>query len=172
LPLIAPQPQPVIAFIALGSNLDDPAAQVARGIDELGALPRTVVKRASSLYRSAPVGFRDQPDFINAVAQVATRLAPRALLDALLALERRHGRVRGVPNGPRTLDLDLLLYGSLAIHEPGLTIPHPRMHERAFVIVPLAEIAPRRRVPGHGTASRLQTRLDTRGVMRMAEARA
>ena len=152
----------VTAFIALGSNLDDPAAHVARGIDDLGSVPRTVVKRVSSLYRSAPVGFRDQPDFINAVAQVATRLGPRPLLEALLEIERRHGRMRGVPNGPRTLDLDLVL------HEPGLTVPHPRMHERAFVIVPLAEIAPHRLVPGRGRVSRLLAQIDAGGVTRLA----
>lgn len=158
----------VTAFIALGSNLDDPAAHVARGIDDLGSVPRTVVKRVSSLYRSAPVGFRDQPDFINAVAQVATRLGPRPLLEALLEIERRHGRMRGVPNGPRTLDLDLVLYGDLVLHEPGLTVPHPRMHERAFVIVPLAEIAPHRLVPGRGRVSRLLAQIDAGGVTRLA----
>jgi 2-amino-4-hydroxy-6-hydroxymethyldihydropteridine diphosphokinase len=157
-----------MAFVALGSNLDDPVAQVARGIEEFGTITGTVVKRVSSLYRSAPVGFQEQPEFVNAVAQIATRLAPRPLLDALLEIERRHGRVRGVPNGPRTLDLDLLLYGSLVMHEPGLTIPHPRMHERAFVVVPLAEIAPRRVVPGHGTASRLLAQIGTETVTRIA----
>jgi len=162
----------VTAFVALGSNLDDPAAQVARGMHELGTIPRTVVKRVSSLYRSVPVGFREQPDFINAVAQVATRLAPRALLEALLEIERRHGRVRDVPNGPRTLDLDLLLYDSLVLHEPGLTIPHARMHERAFVILPLAEIAPRRRIPGRGTLTRMLAQVDAQGVTRLASVRA
>lgn len=164
---ITHHPSLVSAFIGLGSNLDDPVAHVARGIEDLGNLPHTVVKRASSLYRSAPVGFRDQPDFVNAVAWVATRLEPRPLLEALLAIERRHGRIRGAPNAPRTLDLDLLLYGDLVLHEPGLTIPHPRMHERAFVIVPLAEISPRRVIPGHGRVSRLLAQIETGSVTRL-----
>jgi 2-amino-4-hydroxy-6-hydroxymethyldihydropteridine diphosphokinase len=160
------------AFIALGSNLDDPEEQVRRGIDALAALPATRLKRASSLYRSPPVGYCDQPDFINAVAQIATHLDPRALLDALLAIERRHGRVRSVPNGPRTLDLDILLYGNRVIREPGLTIPHPRMHERAFVIVPLAEIAPDERIPSVGTVAQCVEGMDTESVARIADLRA
>ena len=170
--VITHRASPIIAFIALGSNLDDPAAHVARGVDDLGSMPGTAVKRVSSLYCSAPVGFRDQPDFINAVAQVATRLGPRPLLDALLEIERRHGRARGTPNGPRTLDLDLVLYGDRVLHEPGLTVPHPRMHERAFVVVPLAEIAPRRIVPGRGTVTRLLAQIDAASVTRLADPRA
>jgi 2-amino-4-hydroxy-6-hydroxymethyldihydropteridine diphosphokinase len=162
--------RPATAFVALGSNLDDPAAQLARGIVELGRIPGTAVGRVSSLYRSAPVGYRDQPDFVNAVALIATCLGPRQLLDALLEIERRHGRHRGVPNGPRTLDLDIVLYGNRVLHEPGLTVPHPRMHERAFVIVPLAEIAPRRVVPGRGSVSRLLARIDAGTVTRLADA--
>jgi len=160
----------ITAFIALGGNLDDPAAQVRHGIDELAALPHTRLQRASALYRSTPVGYRDQPDFINAVAQVATQLVPRELLEALLAIEHRHGRVRGVPNGPRTLDLDLLLYGDRSVREPGLVVPHPRMHERAFVMAPLAEIAPHARVSGRGTVAELLARLGTGGVTRLADA--
>lgn len=140
------------AFIALGSNLDDPAAQVRAGCTELDRLPGTRVTATSSLYASAPVGYLDQPDFVNAVARIDTELAPRALLDALLAIEQQHGRVREFPNAPRTLDLDIVLYGSRRIDEPGLTIPHPRMMARAFVIVPLVEIAPDAVVPGYGRA--------------------
>jgi 2-amino-4-hydroxy-6-hydroxymethyldihydropteridine diphosphokinase len=106
------------------------------------------------------------------VAQIATHLDPRALLDALLAIERRHGRVRSVPNGPRTLDLDILLYGNRVIREPGLTIPHPRMHERAFVIVPLAEIAPDERIPSVGTVAQCVEGMDTESVARIADLRA
>jgi len=139
-----------VAFVALGSNLDSPREQVVRGMQEVGALPETRLLKRSSLYRTAPVGFVDQPDFINAVVMVETALAPHTLLDGLLAIERRHGRVREFLNAPRTLDLDVLLYGDLVLSEHGLTLPHPRMHERAFVLLPLAEIAPDAVIPGKG----------------------
>jgi len=155
------------AFVALGANLDDPTAQVTAAFGELAALPQTRLIKRSSLYRSAPVGYREQPDFINAVAQIETALAPRALLAALLAIEHSHGRVREFRNAPRTLDLDLLLYGGLQYHESGLTLPHPRLHERAFVLVPLAEIAPAVRIPGHGTAADLLRTVDTGGVEKL-----
>ena len=132
----------VRAAIALGSNLEDPEAQVRRGFGEIASLPGTRLLAQSSLHRTAPVGYRDQPDFVNACALVDTSLSPRALLDALLAIERAHGRVREIPDGPRTLDLDIVLYGDQVIHEPGLTIPHPRAQERAFVLEPLREIWP------------------------------
>ena len=132
----------VRAAIALGSNLDDPEAQVRRGFDEIASVERTRLLARSRLYRTAPVGYADQPDFVNACALVETSLAPRALLDELLAIEQRHGRVRTIPNGPRTLDLDLILYGDRHIDEPGLTVPHPRAHERDFVLKPLLEIWP------------------------------
>lgn len=158
----------VTAFIALGSNIDGPEQQIGRGLSEIGALPQSRLARVSSLYRSAPVGYRNQPDFINAVAAVETTLAPRALLDQLLAIERAHGRVREFPNAPRTLDLDIILYGVSALQEPGLAIPHPRMHERAFVIVPLVEIAPDATVPGRGRASDLLAGVDAASVARLA----
>lgn len=140
------------AFIGLGSNLSDPVAQVSQALDALNGLPQTRLVKRSSLYRSAPVGYLDQPDFINAVAQVETGLAPHALLDALLALEQECGRTREFRNAPRTLDLDVLLYDDLVHHEHGLTIPHPQMHLRAFVLRPLLEIAPDCVIPGVGTA--------------------
>lgn len=146
---------PQVAFIALGSNLDGPREQVARAIQEIDALPTTRLLKRSSLYRTAPVGFVDQPDFVNAVVMVETGLAPHDLLDALLAIERRHGRVREFPNAPRTLDLDVLLYGDRVVHEHGLTLPHPRMHERAFVLLPLVEIAPEAVIPGKGRVADL-----------------
>ena len=155
------------AFVALGANLNDPAAQVTAAFTELAALPQTRLIKRSALYRSAPVGHRDQPDFINAAAQLETELAPRALLDALLALEREHGRTREFRNAPRTLDLDLLLYGELQLREPGLTLPHPRMHERAFVQLPLAEIAPAVRIPGHGRAAEVLNIIDAGGVAKL-----
>jgi 2-amino-4-hydroxy-6-hydroxymethyldihydropteridine diphosphokinase len=158
----------VTAFVALGSNIGDPGQQITSGLVEIGSLPDTRLARVSSLYRSAPVGYRDQPDFVNAVAAVETRLTPRALLDHLLAIERGHGRVREFPNAPRTLDLDIVLYGDLALREPGLVIPHPRMHERAFVIVPLVEIAPQAAVPGRGRASDLLQGVDAASAVRLA----
>ena len=130
-------------------------------------LPQTRLARMSSLYRSAPVGYKEQPDFINAVAQIETALTPRMLLDELLAIERRHGRKRDFPNAPRTLDLDIVLYDEVVLHEPGLTIPHPRMHERAFVMLPLAEIAPDVMIPGRGPASEIAAALDAGDITRI-----
>jgi 2-amino-4-hydroxy-6-hydroxymethyldihydropteridine diphosphokinase len=148
------------AFVALGSNLDDPADHVLRAMDELAGLPGTRVVARSSLYRTAPLGKLDQPDFINAVVQISTELTPRGLLQELLAIEQRHARVRTELNAPRTLDLDLLLYGDEVIDQPGLHVPHPRMHERAFVLLPLAEIAPGAHIPGRGTAASLLPTVD------------
>lgn len=149
----------VVATIGLGANLDDPAAQVEYALTELASLPATRLIARSPLYASAPVGYVDQPDFINAVAQVETGLAPRALLAALLDIEHRHGRERSFRNAPRKLDLDLLLYGGARFHEPGLTLPHPRMHERAFVLRPLTDIAPEAVIPGRGRAADWLARL-------------
>ncbi len=156
----------VTAYIALGSNLEDPAAQVAAAFTALAALPQSQLQARSSLYRTAPFGYADQPDFINAVAAIATSLTPRQLLDALLALELARGRARKFANAPRTLDLDVLLYGDRQINEPGLTVPHPRMHERAFVLAPLAEIAPDCVIPGRGAVAALLRGVDSSGVHR------
>jgi 2-amino-4-hydroxy-6-hydroxymethyldihydropteridine diphosphokinase len=131
-----------IAYVGIGSNLDDPQAHVTRALDELAALPRTRLKARSSLYRSAPVGHAGQPDFINAVASLDTNLSAHELLENLQQIEKHHGRERSFANAPRTLDLDLLLFGSQKIDEAQLQVPHPRMHERAFVLQPLLEIAP------------------------------
>jgi 2-amino-4-hydroxy-6-hydroxymethyldihydropteridine diphosphokinase len=136
------------AVIALGSNIENPEAQVTRAFEEIATLPRTRVLARSRLHRTKPVGYANQPDFVNAVALVETALEPRALLDALLAIEQGHGRVRGIPNGPRTLDLDIILYGNRVIDEAGLKIPHPRAHERAFVMEPLREVWPDVVIPG------------------------
>jgi 2-amino-4-hydroxy-6-hydroxymethyldihydropteridine diphosphokinase len=144
-----------LAAVALGSNMEDPERQVNRGFEEIAALPETMLLARSRLYRTAPVGYVDQPDFINACALVDTRLAPRALLGELLALEKRHGRVREIPNGPRTLDLDIVLYGDQVIDEPGLKVPHPRAHERAFVLTPLVDVWPEAQIPGKGAAREL-----------------
>lgn len=142
-----------IAYVGLGSNLAEPATQVVQAFAALDTLPQTRLLKRSSLYRSAPVGYLDQPDFINAVAQVETGLSPRALLDALLALELECGRTREFQNAPRTLDLDVLMYDDLVHHEHGLTVPHPQMHLRAFVLQPLLEIAPDCIIPGVGSAA-------------------
>ena len=131
----------MIAYVALGANLGEAAAVVASAIDALTRLPDTRLEARSHLYRSAPVDAQG-PDFINAVAAVSTRLTAPDFLLALQQLEQRAGRERPYRNAPRTLDLDLLLYGDARIDSPWLTVPHPRMMERAFVLIPLAEIAP------------------------------
>lgn len=156
-----------IAFIGLGSNLADPLVQVRQALIELESIPGTRVTARSSLYRTSPVGYLEQPDFINAVASVQTTLKPQALLAALLAIENRHGRRRTIRNAPRTLDLDLLLYGEEVFDQDGLTLPHPRLHERAFVLAPLAEIAPGAMVPGLGRLQDLLARVDCNGVSRI-----
>ncbi|MDE2584459.1 MAG: 2-amino-4-hydroxy-6-hydroxymethyldihydropteridine diphosphokinase [Betaproteobacteria bacterium] len=141
------------AFVALGANLEDPAAQVRAALEALAALPGVRLVRASSLYRTAPVGVTGQPDYINAVAEVSTDLPPGELLAALFRIEEQFGRERHYRYAPRTLDLDLLLHDDLVLHTPDLTLPHPRLHLRAFVLVPLAEIAPDLRLPGRGSVA-------------------
>ncbi len=133
--------EPVTAYVALGANLGDAAAALRQAIDELDQLPGTRVTARSSLYRTAPVD-ANGPDYINAVAELSTRLTAPDLLTALQALEQAAGRQRPYHHAPRTLDLDLLLYGDARIDSPRLTVPHPRMHQRAFVLVPLHKIAP------------------------------
>ncbi|MDR5903668.1 2-amino-4-hydroxy-6-hydroxymethyldihydropteridine diphosphokinase [Franzmannia qiaohouensis] len=136
-----------VAYIGLGSNLDDPLAQVQGALDALGRLPLTRRVAASPCYASRPVGPQDQPDFINAVAAVETCLSPLALLDQLQALEQRHRRQRLRHWGPRTLDLDLLLYADVCLATPRLTLPHPHMASRGFVLLPLNDIAPALSLP-------------------------
>ncbi len=140
------------AYVGIGANLENPAARVRDAFVMLGALPDTRLVKRSSLYRTKPQGYAAQPDFVNAVAGLDTGLAPAELLDGLQAIETKAGRRRSFPNAPRTLDLDLLLYDAQRIDQPGLVVPHPRMHERAFVLVPLVEIAPDVRIPGAGRA--------------------
>ena len=134
--------EPVTAYVGLGANLGEPVRALQQALIALGRLPRTALVRQSSFYRSAPVD-AGGPDFVNAVAELATSLDAHELLAQLQALEHGAGRERPYPNAPRTLDLDLLLYGSARIESPTLVVPHPRMRERAFVLRPLAEIAPR-----------------------------
>ena len=146
----------VRAYIGLGSNLADPVAQVRAGITALAQLGHTRVETCSSFYRTAPVGLREQPDFINAVCRISTCQKPVELMQNLLEIERMHGRVRhGDKGGPRTLDLDLLLYGDQVVRTAELTVPHPRLHERAFVLYPLHEIEPNLVIPGHGALHNL-----------------
>jgi 2-amino-4-hydroxy-6-hydroxymethyldihydropteridine diphosphokinase len=140
-------------FIALGSNLDNPLSQVRRGILLLAGLEHSHLVKRSSLYRTAPMGNKDQPDFINAVVQMETSLTPDHLLDALLDIERTCGRVRAFPNAPRILDLDILLFENLQYNDAKLVLPHPRMHQRAFVLQPLLEIAADCVIPGHGSVA-------------------
>jgi 2-amino-4-hydroxy-6-hydroxymethyldihydropteridine diphosphokinase len=141
------------AYVALGANLDDPQAKVRAAFTALAQLSQSTLAATSSLYRTAPIGLAGQPDFINAVAALDTELPPDHLLDALFAIERSFGRVRLEKNGPRTLDLDLLLYDDYCIATPHLHLPHPRLHLRAFVITPLAEIAPDCQLPGRGSVA-------------------
>jgi 2-amino-4-hydroxy-6-hydroxymethyldihydropteridine diphosphokinase len=160
----------VRAVVALGSNLDGPEARVRRAFGEIGRLTSTRLLARSALYRTAPVGFLDQPAFVNACALVETALAPRELLAALLAIERAHGRVRDVPEGPRTLDLDIVLYGDLSLHGHGLTVPHPRAHERAFVLAPLLDVWPDAIIPGRGPAASFLDAVRGQAIERLPEA--
>ncbi len=151
-------PVQVIAYVALGANLGDPVATLHAAFAALRGIAGTRFLAASSLYRSAPVGLRNQPDFINAVAalEVDSAVLPApTFLERLFAIEAAFGRVRTVKNAPRTLDLDLLMFGDERLDLPGLTLPHPRMAERAFVLAPLAEIAPALSIPGLGHGVRV-----------------
>lgn len=159
---------PVRACIGLGGNIGEVDAALRAALAALDALPGTRLLRASRFYRTPAWGVEAQPDFTNAVAVLDTALPARALLDALLDIERAHGRERAADGsrwGPRTLDLDLLLYGESVIDEPGLVVPHPQLHARAFVLVPLAEVAPDAMVPGWGGVSTLLAGLETDGIV-------
>lgn len=145
----------VAAYIGLGSNLDDPAARITSALQSISLIPTTTLLRCSSRYRSRPRGPQDQPDYINAVAEIDTRLTAEQLFDCLQAIEKQQGRVRTQRWGPRTLDLDLLLFGGAVLHSDTLTVPHPEMHRRAFVLYPLHEIAPDIEIPGHGSIRQL-----------------
>lgn len=159
-----------IAYVGLGANLDDPRAQVLQALDELAALPQTQLLARSSLYRSTPIDATG-PDYVNAVARLRTQLGAPELLRALFDIEQKHGRLRTGVNAPRTLDLDLLLYGDQQQDDPHLRLPHPRLHLRAFVLVPLLELDPGLVVPGLGplaahaahTRDQALQRIDDRG---------
>jgi 2-amino-4-hydroxy-6-hydroxymethyldihydropteridine diphosphokinase len=145
------------AFVGLGSNLGDPEELIRSALQLLAAEEGIELLAVSSLRETDPVGYQDQPRFLNGAAEIATELSPQELLERLLAIERRLGRVRGEgPRlGPRTIDLDLLLYGDETVQEPGLTLPHPRLHERRFALEPLAELDPALEVPGRGPVQAL-----------------
>ncbi|MHB8454807.1 MAG: 2-amino-4-hydroxy-6-hydroxymethyldihydropteridine diphosphokinase [Acidiferrobacterales bacterium] len=167
--------EPARAYIGLGSNLQDPAAQVRAAIVLLGQLPGTRVELCSTLYRSAPVGPVAQPDFVNAVCRLATGLEPVQLMHHLLALEAGRGRLRNVAGGPRVLDLDLLVYvrpdgSQAACSGPELVLPHPRLHERAFVLYPLSEIAPDLSIAGQGPVAGLMAGCTGQSISRLTVA--
>jgi 2-amino-4-hydroxy-6-hydroxymethyldihydropteridine diphosphokinase len=143
------------AYVGLGANLGEPRRQLTEALTAMSGLPETRLAGHSGFYRTAPVGYEDQPEFLNAVAALDTRLAPGVLLEGLQGIERRQRRERPFPNAPRTLDLDLLLFGEEQIARPGLTVPHPRMHERAFVLQPLLELDSGISIPGKGLANAL-----------------
>ena len=157
---------PAIAFVGLGGNLGEAAGTLRAAVQVLDGLPHTRVVRASRLFRTPAWGLEDQADFINGVAMLETTLGARELLDALLATERQFGRERDPAQrwGPRTLDLDLLLYADEVIDMPGLSLPHPHLHERAFALVPLLEIAPDILIPGFGPAQRALDGLETSAI--------
>lgn len=160
-----------VAYVALGSNLagdlDCPASQVVRALQSIDKIAKTKLVKQSSLYQSAPVGYANQADFINAVAEISTQLSPEALLDALLNIENKAGRERLFANAPRVLDLDLLLYDDLAIHTEKLTLPHPRMLERAFVLLPLAEISPNLTSTSGESIVKLAQSVQTQGIKKL-----
>lgn len=150
----------LLSYIGLGANLDEPVTQLRTALRELAQLPASRLVAVSPLYRNPPMGPQDQPDYVNAVAALETELAPEALLDALQDIENRQGRVRLQRWGARTLDLDILLYGSAQIQTPRLTVPHPGVKERAFVVQPLADIAPDLHFPDGTSLSSCLAKLD------------
>lgn len=160
--------KPARAYIGIGSNLNEPIRQARQAFEALGDILSSGCVARSPLYRSAPVGGPpDQPDYINAVAALDTGLTPGQLLAVLRAMELAQGRVRAVRWGPRTLDLDLLLYDQLVIDEPRLTLPHPRLHQRAFVLYPLYDIAPDLAIPGRGSLRELRANCSGNGLIRL-----
>lgn len=156
-----------LAYVGLGSNLGDSDRQLRDAMDQLKALPGTRLLRRSPIYRTPPWGVLDQPDFLNAVVQLDTTLSPHGLLDDLLAIEVRAGRVRAVRNGPRILDLDLLHVDGVLLDDDRLTLPHPRLAERAFVLLPLNDLAPELLLPGQGQVADLLAAVDASGCERL-----
>lgn len=166
---MSPRARFVPAYIGLGSNLDGPEQQVRRALTEIGELPDTRLSATSGLYRSAPVGPGPQADYINAVARIETSLSPPALLAALHQIENRHGRERSLRWGPRTLDLDILLFGDRRISSQELEVPHPQLTHRNFVIRPLAELAPDLILPDGTALADLLAKVPSRGIVRVGD---
>ena len=161
---------PVRAFVAFGANLGNPAAALKHALTALDALPETQIVACSARYHSAPLGVPDaQPDYTNAVIALDTGLTPRALLDALLEIETTEGRQRASPLAPRPIDLDLLLHGDSVLRTPALTLPHPRLHQRAFVLLPLIEIAPDLIIPGIGPLAPLLETVRDQRIVRLLD---
>lgn len=163
--------QPTAAYVGLGANLGDPVRALRVAADTLRCLPGTSLTAISSLYLSAPIDASGD-DFVNAVAKLDTMLTAHALLRALQKIETDHGRQRPFRNAPRTLDLDLLLHGESVIEEPELTLPHPRMTSRAFVLLPLLEIAPKITIPGHGSAASYLAQVQDQAIRKMPAVKA
>lgn len=163
----------VVAYIGIGSNLAgelaSPGEQVAQAVEQLALMPQSRLLAQSPLYRSAPMGPQDQPDYINAVAQIDTALPPESLLDALQVIENRQGRERKQRWGARTLDLDILLYGEVELHSERLTLPHPGLCERDFVVLPLLDIAPLLHIPGHGKLADIARQCPRFGAKKVGE---
>lgn len=158
----------VRVYVGVGSNLGNPVENVASAVTALGKLPSASSLVCSSFFTSEPIGYENQADFVNAVCMLETRMQPQQLLETLHQIEQKAGRQRdGVRWGPRTLDLDLLLYGDSVISTPTLVVPHPRMHERAFVLYPLQEISPYLEIPGAGTVAELAGRCSEQKCVRM-----
>ncbi|MGH8244022.1 MAG: 2-amino-4-hydroxy-6-hydroxymethyldihydropteridine diphosphokinase, partial [Steroidobacteraceae bacterium] len=158
------------AYVALGSNLAEPRRQVQRAFAELAAIPDAKLVCRSGLWLSEPMGPKDQPAFVNAVAGLLTTAGPRELLDSLKAIERRMGKTEPAARwGPRVIDLDLLVFGAIECNEPGLTVPHPGLHQRNFVLYPLSEIAAELWVPGLARVRRLGEHVSAAGIERLAE---
>lgn len=155
---------PALAYVGLGSNLDTPLDQLDAALQRLSQIRDTGLLRVSRYFRTRPWGREDQPDFVNAVAELSTTLSPVELLDALIGIEQAQGRIRIERWGPRTLDLDLLLYDSQSLESPRLQLPHPRMHERAFVLAPLADLEPELRIGTHGTVRELLEIIGRNGI--------
>lgn len=157
-----------IAFLGLGSNLDSPLDQLTNAIKAINTIPSTSLIQTSSFYKNRPVGPRDQPDFLNAVASIDTGLSPQKLLDHMQGIETQQGRKRHIRWGARTLDLDILLFGDDIINTTRLVIPHPELHKRAFVIHPLYEIAPELEIPGQGPLKDLFQNIDTNDMEKIS----
>ena len=155
------------AIIALGSNLVQPITQIQAALAQIAQIPHTQLLKTSSLYQTAPVGYANQPDFINAVCMVETTLSGVDLLQTLQQIEQQFGRERHFRNAPRTLDLDIIDYAQQSSDDALLTLPHPRAHQRSFVMMPLAEIAPDYRIGQHGTAAELSARLGNQGIQKL-----